>query len=71
MKDLLALEKLATSRRMNGFDRVAGGEDNWLHGSRSLSPTPEEFAADMWSKVNELKNAISMPAKTSPWQKTK
>ena len=70
MKGLLALEKLATWRRMNGFDRVADGEDNWFHGPRSLSPTPEEFAADLWSKVNELKNAISMPAKTRPWQKT-
>ena len=70
MKDLLALEKLATWRRMNGFDRVADGEDNWFHGPRSLPPTPEEFAADLWSKVNELKNAISMPAKTRPWQKT-
>ena len=28
MKDLQALEKLATWRRMNGFDRVADGEDN-------------------------------------------
>ena len=71
MKDLLALEKLATWRRMKSFDRVAGGEDNWFHGPRSLPPTPEEFAADLWSKVNELKNAISMPAKTSSWQKTK
>ena len=69
MKDFLALEKVATRRRINGFDRVADGEDNWLHGLRSLPPTPEEFAADLWSKVNELKNAISMPAKTRPWQK--
>ena len=30
----------------------------------------EEFAADLWSKVNELKNTISMPPKTRPWQKT-
>ena len=55
---------------MDGFDRVADGEDNWFHGPRSLPPTPEEFAADLWCKVNELKNAISMPAKTRPWQKT-
>ena len=27
-KDILTLEKLATWRRMNGFDRVADGEDN-------------------------------------------
>ena len=70
MKDLLTFEKLATWRRMNSFDRVADGEDNWFHGPRSLPPTPEEFAADLWCKMNELKNAISMPAKTRPWQKT-
>ena len=28
MKDLQALEKLATWKRMNGFDRVLDGEDN-------------------------------------------
>ena len=28
------------------------------------------YAADLWSKVDEFKNAISMPAKTRPWQKT-
>ena len=70
MKDLQALEKLATWRRMNGFDRVVDGEDNWFHGPRSLPPTPEEFDANLWSEVNELKNIISMPAKTRPWQKT-
>ena len=61
MKDLLALEKLATWRRMNGSDRVADVEDNWFHGPRSLPPTPEKFAADLWSEVNALKDAISMP----------
>ena len=61
MKGLLILEKLATWRRMNGFDRVVDGEDNWYHGPRSLLPTPEEYAADLWCKVNELKDAISMP----------
>ena len=70
MRDLLTFEKLAIWRRINGFDRVADGEDNWSHGPRSLPLTPEEYTADLWSKVNELKNAISMPAKTRPWQKT-
>ena len=28
MRDLLTFEKLATWRRMNGFDRVVDGEDN-------------------------------------------
>ena len=35
-----------------------------------LTPTPEEFAAILWSEVNALKDAISMPARTRPWQKT-
>ena len=70
MKDLQVREKLATWRRMNGFDRVADGEDNWSHGPRSLPPTPEEFTASLWSEVNALKDAISMPARDRPWQKT-
>ena len=41
VKDFLTFEKLAIWRRMNGFDRVADGEDNWFHGPRSLPPTPE------------------------------
>ena len=61
MRDLLTFEKLVTWRRMNGFDRVADGEDKWFHGPRSLPPTPEEFAADLRCKVNELKDPISMP----------
>ena len=67
MRDLLAFEKLAAWRRMNGFDRLADGEDNSSHG---LPPTPEEFTASLRSDLQELKNAISMPAKTRPWQKT-
>ena len=61
MKDLLTFEKLATWRRMNGFNRVVDGEDNWFHGPRLLSPTPKEFTESLWSKVDELKNAILMP----------
>ena len=52
MKELLALEKLATWRRMNGFDRVVDGEDNWFHGPRSLPPTPQEFTESVWCEVN-------------------
>ena len=66
MKDLLPLEKLATWRRINGFDRVADYENNWFQGPRSLPPTSGEFAADLWCRVNALKNAISMPARTRP-----
>ena len=46
------------------------GEDNGFHGPRSLPPTPQEFNANLRSDLQELKNAISMPTKTRPWQKT-
>ena len=59
MKDLQAREKLAIWRRMNGFDRVTDGEDNWFHGPRSLPPTLEELTASLWSDLQELKDAIS------------
>ena len=61
MKEFLEYQELATWRRMNGFDRVADGEDNCFHCPRSLPPTPEKFAADLWCEVNALKDAISMP----------
>ena len=32
IREFLAYQELATWRRMNGFDRVADGEDNWFHG---------------------------------------
>ena len=73
MRDLLAFEKLATWRRMNGFDRVVEGEENWFHGHRLLPLTPEQYTASLKSEVQKLKNAISMPAEntvTRPWQKT-
>ena len=66
IRDLLAFEKLATWRRMNGFDRVVDGEDNWFYGPRSLPPAPQEFSASLRSDLQELKNAISMPAETRP-----
>ena len=55
---------------MNGFDRVADGEENWFYSPRSPPLTPEKYAASLRSDLQELKNAISMPAKTRPWQKT-
>ena len=54
-------EELAIWRRMNGFDRVAEDKESCFHGHRSLPPTPEEYAASLWSEVNALKDAISMP----------
>ena len=60
MRDLLTFEKLATFKRMNGFDRVVDGEDNWFH-ARSLPPRPQEFNASLRSELQKLKAAISMP----------
>ena len=69
MRDLLAFEKLATWRRMNGFDRDVDRKYDW----RSLPPTPHEVYASLRLELQKLKDAISMPAKntvTRPWQKT-
>ena len=63
MQDFQAREKLATLRKINSFDRVADGEDNWSPSPRSLPPTPEEFAASLWSEVNALQAAISTPVR--------
>ena len=73
MRGLLAFEKLATFRRMNGSDRVVDGEYNWFHGHRPFPPTPQELCASLKSELQKLKNAISMPAENTvnrPWQKT-
>ena len=80
MRDLLEFEEPATWRRMNGFDRVVEGEENSFHGHRSLPPTPEQYAANLRSDLQKLKDADSMPADaismpaedtvTRPWQKT-
>ena len=38
------------------------GEESCFHGHRSLPPTPQEYYAGLWSEVNALKEATSMPA---------
>ena len=73
IKKLLAYKKLATWRRMNGFDRVVEGEESWFHGHRLLPPTPEQHTASLRFELKKLKDAISMPAEntvTRPWQET-
>ena len=49
MRELLAFKKLATWRRMSGFDRVVEGEENWFHDRRSLPLTPEQYTASLRS----------------------
>ena len=66
MRDLLAREQLKTWRSKNGLDR----DDSWMYGARPLSP--QEFTANLWAKVNELKAAISIPVSGGPsWQEYK
>ena len=57
MRELLTYEKLATFRRMNGFDRDVDFVDGW----RSLPPTPQEYNASLRYELQKLKDAISMP----------
>ena len=69
MIELLAYEKLATFRRMNGFDRDVDLEYDW----RSLPPTPQEFNTSLRLELQKFKDTISMPAEntvTRPWQQT-
>ena len=68
-RDLLTFKEVAIWRRINGFDRVMDGEDSWFH-AHLIPPTPQEFSASLRSDLQELKNVISMPAETRPWQKT-
>ena len=56
MRDLLALEKLATCRRMNGFDQVVEDEKNWFHVHRSLSLIPEQYTASLRHELQKLKD---------------
>ena len=65
MKNLQAVEKLATWRRTHGYDR----DDRWMHGTRPLAL--QELIATLWEEVNALKEAISMSGRARPWQKTK
>ena len=58
MRELLMYEELAIWTRENGFDRA---EESYFYVHRSLSPTPEQYYAGLWSEVNALRDAISMP----------
>ena len=58
MKNLQAVEKLATWRAY-GYDRTAADDNQWA--SRSLPLMPEQFTQNLWSELNALRDAISMP----------
>ena len=59
MKHLQAVEELATWRRAYGYDRITADDDQWA--SRPLPLTPEQFTQSLWSELNALRDAISMP----------
>ena len=65
LKHFQAMEQVATWRKTHGYDR----DDNWMPGTRPLSP--QEFTANLWSDLQELKDAISMSGRARPWQKAK
>ena len=69
VKEFLLYNELAIWRRENGFDRVEAVEKNRFGDHRSLPPTPEQFYASLWAEVDELRDAISIPAKSRPRQK--
>ena len=66
---LQAVEKLATWRTTYGFDRLADGDDSWIHGPHP--PTPEQFTTSLWSDLNALKDAISMSVEGGVSQRAK
>ena len=69
MRHLRAVEKLATWRRTHGYYRIADDDNHWA--SRPVLLTPEQFTASLWSELNAMKDAISMPVRDGSWQKTK
>ena len=54
-----AVEQLATWRRAYGYNRIEADDNQ--RASRPLSLTPEQFTQSLWSELNALKDADSMP----------
>ena len=59
IKSLQAVEELATRRRAYGYERNAVNDNQWA--SRPLPLTPEQFTQSLWSELNALRDAFSMP----------
>ena len=55
LKHFQAREQVATSRRTHGYDR----DDSWMYDTRLLSS--EELTQNLWSEVNTLEDAVSIP----------
>ena len=67
LRHLRAVEKLATWRRSNGFDRCDVRDGQWVHSP--LPSTPEQTTANMWAEWNALNQAISMSGKDKSRQR--
>ena len=61
LRHLRAVEKLATWRKSNGFDRCDVRDQQWVHSP--LPPTAKQTTANMRAEVNGFKEAISMSRK--------
>ena len=59
LKHFQAREQLATWRRAHGYDQIAADDSQWA--SRPPPLTPEQFTQSLWSELNALRDAISMP----------
>ena len=59
MKNFQAVEKLATWRRTYGYDQVAADDNKWAN--RPLPLTPEQFTQSLWSELNAIMDANSIP----------
>ena len=59
IKNLQAVEELATRRRAYGYKQTAADYNQWA--SRPLPLTPEQFTQNQWPELNALRDALSMP----------
>ena len=67
LNHLQAAEKPATCRRTCGFDRIGDDDNDWAH--RPFPLAPEQFTANLWSDLIELKDPISMPVRDGSRQR--
>ena len=69
MKNFQAVEKLATWRRTDDYDRIEADDNQWA--SPPLPLTPEQFTQSLWPELNVLRDVISMPERDGFSQRAK
>ena len=69
MENLQSVEKLTIWRKTYGYDRTAADDIQWA--SRPLPLTPQQFTQSLWSKLNALRDAISMHVRDGFSQRAK